>query len=74
MGIEGELKQYVSNVQEVEIYFSTDLTPGGVAAISPFANRTFLDGTHLSMKLREMLESVKTARVELSPDETAAVK
>ena len=74
VGIQGDLKQYVSNVQEVEIYFSTDLTTGGVAAITSFVNRTFLDGSNLSMKLREMLESVKIVRFELSGETAAAIE
>jgi hypothetical protein len=74
VGIEGELKQYVTNVQEVETYFSTDLTTEGVAAISPFANQTILDGFRLSTKLRELLESVEMVRAELSPGETATVE
>ncbi|TVQ21825.1 MAG: hypothetical protein EA382_13020 [Spirochaetaceae bacterium] len=74
VGIQGELKQYVSNVKEVKTYFSTDLTARGVTAMSPFANRTIIDGFNLSVKLDNLLKSVAEVRAELSPGDTVAVK
>jgi len=71
VGIQGELKQYVSNVKEVDTYFSNDLTRAGVTAMNPFANQTILDGFRLSVKLENLLESVTAVRAELSPGETA---
>jgi len=74
VGINGELKKYVSDVQDVDTYFSTDLTPGGVSAMSPIADQTILDGFRLTVKLDDLLKSVEAVRVELSPGETVAAK
>ncbi len=71
VGIQGELKEYLANVQEIETYFSTDLTTKGVTAINPFANRTIIEGFSLSVKLRDLLGIVEEVREELSPGETA---
>jgi hypothetical protein len=70
VGIEGDLSEYVSDAQEVDIYFSQDLNARSIIAISTIVNRTILDGSQLSKKLRELLRTVEIARVNLSPLET----
>ena len=72
VGIEGELREYVSNINQIQVYFSNDLTVRGITAISPIANRTILDGFELSVKLRDLLESVEIARGVLSPNSTVS--
>jgi hypothetical protein len=74
VGVNGELEQYVSDVKEVDTYFSTDLTPGGVTAMRPIADQTILDGFRLTVKLDDLLKSVEAVRAELSPGETAAAE
>ena len=66
VGLEGDLKKYVLNVEELKKYFSNDLTAKGVTSINPFANRTIIEGFDLSVQLRNLLETVSMARAELS--------
>jgi len=73
VAIQGELVDYVTKVKEIKTYFSTDLTVGGVSAMNPFTDQAVLDGFSLSVKLRDMLDSVSKIRAELSPGETVAV-
>lgn len=72
-GVEGQLEDNASMVEEVETACPPISPPGG-AAISPFASRTILDGFQLSVKPGELLDTVERVRAELSSGETAPVE
>ncbi len=67
VGVNGGLKSYVSNLTQMNTYFSTDLTPKGIEAIAPLAQSTIIDGLSLNASLDAVLVSIGAVRSELAP-------
>ena len=66
VGVKGSLKTYVTTIQEIKTYFSTDLTPKGVQAISTLAFGAIEDGYSLNTSFEGVLGSISAVRVELA--------
>lgn len=66
VGVKGSLKSYTMTLREIQTYFSTDLTPKGVVAITPVALRAIADGYALNNSLENVLASISAVRSELS--------
>jgi len=66
IGVKGSLKSYISSITEIRTYFSTDLTPKGVEAITPVALRAIVDGYSLNNSFEAVLGSISAVRLELA--------
>ncbi|MCC5906718.1 MAG: hypothetical protein JJU13_10945 [Balneolaceae bacterium] len=65
VGIKDAFKAYVSDVIEIEIFISNDLTSRGIESISPTSNRTVNNGKHLKNALLNLQSAIEAARAEM---------
>jgi len=65
VGIKDAFKAYVSDVIEIEIFISNDLTSRGIESISPTSNRTVNNGKYLKSALLNLQSSIEVARAEM---------
>jgi hypothetical protein len=54
VGVKGALKNYLETINEINSYFSTDLTPKGVDAIRSVAQAVIDDGVILSVAIEKL--------------------
>jgi hypothetical protein len=59
-------KAYVSDVKEIQIYLSNDLTTKGIEAISPISRKAISDGDNLKSALRNLQVAIEKAKAEMS--------
>lgn len=57
IGVMGALKSYLTDIKEIQLYLSNDLTPQGIETIRPIARRAVRNGDNL----RETIKPVLTA-------------
>jgi ribosomal protein S6 len=65
VGVKGAFKAYMSDIREIQTYLSNDLTPKGVEAITPIAQKAVKDGDSLKDAVNPVLSAIGTARKEL---------
>jgi hypothetical protein len=65
VGVKGAFKSYMSDIREIQLYLSNDLTSKGVEAITPVADKSVLDGNALKDAIRPVLYAIGQARAEL---------
>jgi hypothetical protein len=71
-GVKGALTAYLSDLDQIKTYLSNDLTPKGVASITPVAEKTMYDGSSLKSAVQPVLSAIEVAKGELSQEGAAA--
>jgi hypothetical protein len=66
VGVEASIASHLSTLEQVRTYFSTDLTPGGIQAMTPVALDAIISGHALNNSLEEVLGSIGAVRYELA--------
>ena len=66
VGVKGSLKAYISDIHQINIYLSTDLTPKGVDALTPTVQQAITDGGNLKDAVQPVLTAIGNARTELA--------
>jgi hypothetical protein len=66
VGVKGALKAYVSDIEQIRTYLSTDLTPKGIEAITPTVRKAIDDGAYLKDAVKPVLDAIADARAELA--------
>jgi hypothetical protein len=66
IGVNEAFKAYVSDVREIQTYLSNDLTPKGIAAISPTSEKVISEGDSLKLAIRNVQTAIQNARAEMS--------
>jgi hypothetical protein len=64
-GIKGSYHAYLTDLKEIQKYLSNDLTPKGVAGVSPVANRSVQDLDALKLSLRPVVAALDDIKAEL---------
>lgn len=59
-------KAYVSDVKEIQIYLSNDLTSKGIEAIAPTCRKVVIDGDNLKYAIKNIQTAIDRAREEMS--------
>lgn len=67
VGVRGALKAYMSDIREIELYLSNDLTSKGIEAITPTTQKAVMDGASLKDAIHPVLYAIGQARGELAP-------
>lgn len=68
IGVKTAFKTYVSDVQEIQKYLSTDLTSKGIEAIAPLSKRVVSDGDNLKYAIGNVQSAIETAKSEMAPE------
>jgi hypothetical protein len=66
IGVKGPFKAYVSDVKEIQIYVSNDLTSKGIESIAPITRKAVDDGEKLKSAIRNLQAAIEKARAEMS--------
>lgn len=64
-GIQGAYLTYLTDLKEIQLYLSNDLTPKGVEAIAPVANKTVQDLDVLRTSLKPVISALDEIKAEL---------
>jgi outer membrane murein-binding lipoprotein Lpp len=64
--VKGPFKAYVSDVKEIQIYVSNDLTSKGIESIAPITRKAVDDGEKLKSAIRNLQAAIAKARAEMS--------
>ena len=65
VGIRGSYNAYLTNLKEIQRYLSNDLTPKGVEAITPVAQKTVQDREDLKESLKPLISALDEIKAEL---------
>lgn len=65
IGIKGAYHAYLTDLKEIQLYLSNDLTPKGMIAIAPVANKTVQDREALKTSLAPLLAALDAINAEL---------
>jgi len=68
VGLRSSLQTYLVDIKDIRTYLSTDLTPKGVEAMKPTADKAMADGATLKLQIEPVLLAVTEARRQLSPN------
>lgn len=66
IGVKGALKSYLTDIREIQKYLANDLTPQGIAAISPIAQRALADGENVKEAIKPVLAAIDQAKFEMT--------
>lgn len=66
VGVKNAFKMYVSDVQEIRTYLSTDLTSKGIDAIADVSRRVVRDGADLKSAIKNVQSAIATAKSEMA--------
>ncbi len=66
VGIKETFKEYVSDVIEIDIFISNDLTTKGIESIYPTSNRAVNNGRDLRQALIDLQSAIEDARTEIT--------
>ena len=64
--VKGPFKAYVSDVKEIQIYVSNDLTSKGIESIAPITRKVVDDGEKLKSAIRNLQTAIEKARAAMS--------
>jgi Protein of unknown function (DUF2959) len=64
-GIKGAYLDYLTDLKEIQMYLSNDLTPKGVEAIAPIAKKTVQDRDALTTSLKPVISALDEIKAEL---------
>jgi hypothetical protein len=65
IGMDEAFKAYVSDVKEIQMFLSNDLTSKGVESISPISQKTVTDGNRLKYEIKKLQTSIEEAKAEM---------
>ncbi|MBN1448701.1 MAG: DUF2959 family protein [Bacteroidetes bacterium] len=65
-GVKTAFKTYVSDVQEIRTYLSTDLTSKGLDAIAEVSRKVVRDGADLRYAIKNMQSAIEAAKNEMA--------
>jgi len=66
VGVKGSFKAYMSGLEEIKTYLSTDLTPKGVESITPVVRKAIEDGEKLKESIYPVISTIDEARAEMA--------
>ena len=66
VGVKGAFKAYMSDIGQINVYLSNDLTPKGVESITQIAKNAVMDGAYLKDAVKPVLVAIGNAREELA--------
>jgi len=66
IGVQGALKSYVTDIREIQKYLANDLTPQGIVAIKPIAQRAETDGDSLKETIKNVLSAIDRVKIEMT--------
>lgn len=66
IGVKTAFKTYVSDVNEISTYLSTDLTSKGIDAIAEVSRKVVRDGADLKHAIKNMQSAIETAKNEMA--------
>ncbi len=66
IAVKQPFKAYVSDVKEIQIYLSNDLTSKGIEAIAPISRKAVDDGDKLKLAIKNLQTAIERARAEMS--------
>lgn len=64
-GIKGAYHAYLTDLKEIQLYLSNDLTPKGIEGIDPVAKKTVQDREDLKASLRPLISALDEIKAEL---------
>jgi hypothetical protein len=65
IGVKGALKSYMTDIREIEMYLSNDLTSQGIETIRPVARRAVMDGDSLNASVKPVLAAIDSVKYEM---------
>jgi hypothetical protein len=65
-GIKEPFQTYTSDIIEIQLYMSNDLTANGIASIAGLSNQTVLNGTYLKTELLNLQAATERAMAEMA--------
>ena len=65
IGIKGAYREYLTDLKEIQLYLSNDLTPKGIDTIAPVASKTIQDREALKTSLIPLLAALDAIHAEL---------
>lgn len=68
VGVKEAYRIYLSDIREMQIYLSNDLTSRGIETISPVSRKIVNDGDNLKYSLINLQRAIDKAREEMSQD------
>lgn len=71
-GMRGSLNAYLSELKQIQIYLSNDLTPEGISAIASTAMAAQRDGNNLKSSFTPVQTAIAKARNDMMPGGAAA--
>jgi hypothetical protein len=66
IGVKEAFKAYISDIKEIQIYISNDLTAKGVDAIVPISLKVVDDGNNLKYAIKDVQKAIDKARTEMA--------
>ena len=66
VGVKSAFVAYVSDVKEIQIFLSNDLTPKGIEAIAPTSQKVVNDGSNLKIAIKNVQTAIDNARAEMA--------
>jgi outer membrane murein-binding lipoprotein Lpp len=66
IGVKEAFKAYVSDVKEIQLFLSNDLTTKGIAAIDPLSKKVVMDGESLKFAIKDVQTAIDKARSEMA--------
>lgn len=66
VGVKKAFRTYVSDVQEIRTYLSTDLTSKGIDAIAEVSRAVVRDGSELKREITKVQSAIETAKNEMA--------
>jgi len=65
IGVRGALKSYLTDIKEIQMYLSYDLTPVGIEAIRPTAQKAVVDGDNVKEAINPVLAAIYQVKTEM---------
>ena len=62
IGVKGTLRTYISDIKDIQKYLSNDLTPKGVEAVTPIAQKAMQDGEELKSSVKPVVAAIDRVR------------
>lgn len=66
IGVNEAFKAYVSDIEEIRRFLSTDLTTKGITAITPTSKKVVQNGENLNQAIQAVQTAIQKARAEMS--------
>jgi hypothetical protein len=73
VGVDQAFKAYVSDVKEIRIFLSNDLSANGISAIAPTSQKVISEGDSLMVALENVQIAIQRARAEMSQSRSSGM-